>query len=38
MGGGNTYKITVNAPVGSDPYTIGETLSTYIRQYEAAAS
>lgn len=34
--GGNTYQIRLEAPVGSDAYTIGETLVSFIREYEEA--
>jgi phage-related protein len=33
--GGNTYNLNVTAPVGTDPYTVGETIVTAIRAYEA---
>lgn len=33
-GGGNTYNVTVNAPVGSHPAAIGEQLTKYLRAYE----
>lgn len=32
-----TMNITVNSPVGSDPYTIGEQLVGFIREFEAGA-
>ena len=32
---GNTYNVTIQAPLGADPYTIGETLVGFIREYEA---
>jgi hypothetical protein len=34
LSGRREYHITVNAPVGADAYTIGETLVSYIREYE----
>jgi hypothetical protein len=33
---GTTYNVTVNAPVGADPATIGRTVVDYIRAYERA--
>lgn len=38
LSGRREYHITVNAPVGADPYTIGETLVEYIRAYEDEAA
>lgn len=34
VGGGNTYEITVTAPVGSSPEDIGRTLVKYVDAYE----
>ena len=35
-GDGNTYKITVNAPVGSQPAEIGRQIAKYVAAYEKA--
>ena len=33
MSGGNTYQVTINAPVGSSPADIGRELDRYLRSY-----